>query len=75
MAVDNSRLHREAQQSAALRAAILAQITDGLAIADASGKISFINAAGRQILVFQAPPVTLTPKYRKPGAAKESCVR
>jgi len=50
MAVDNSRLHREAQQAAALRAAILAQISDGLAIADASGTISFINAAGRQIL-------------------------
>jgi len=50
MAVDNSRLHREAQQAAAIRAAILAQITDGLAIADTSGQISFINAAGRQIL-------------------------
>ncbi len=50
MAVDNSRLHREAQQAAAVRAAILAQITDGLAIADSSGTITFINAAGRQIL-------------------------
>lgn len=50
MVVDNSRLHREAQQAAAVRAAILAQITDGLAIADSSGTITFINAAGRQIL-------------------------
>ncbi|HEX6509333.1 MAG TPA: ATP-binding protein [Chloroflexota bacterium] len=50
VAVDNARLHREVQGAAIEREAILGQISDGLIIADASGTITFMNAAAQILL-------------------------
>lgn len=49
LAVDNARLYSEAQQSAAERAAILAQMTDAIIICDPEGKVIFVNDAARAL--------------------------
>jgi signal transduction histidine kinase/GAF domain-containing protein len=49
LAVDNARLYREAHRTAAERAAILGQMADGVAIADAEGTVKFVNEAGHRI--------------------------
>ncbi len=69
LAVDNARLHREAQQAlereqvaraeaeklAAERTTILAKITDGVVIADPSGRAVYLNEAARRLLQVAAP--------------------
>jgi PAS domain S-box-containing protein len=56
-AIDNARLfeaeraaHANAEKLAAERAAMLAQITDGVVIADRAGEIQFVNAVARRLL-------------------------
>lgn len=50
LAVDNARLYREAQRRAAEQSAIVAQLADGVVIADAEEAIVFSNAAARRLL-------------------------
>lgn len=45
LAVDNARLYAESQRVAAQQAAMMAQMVDGVAIADASGRIIYLNDA------------------------------
>jgi PAS domain S-box-containing protein len=73
LAVDNTRLYREAQEGLtreqALRAAaeklaaeqdaILRQITDGVVIADGTGRITFVNDAARRHFGFENLGVTI----------------
>jgi PAS domain S-box-containing protein len=47
------RSRRQVEATAAERSAILTQIADGVALADAEGRISFVNQAGQRILGMQ----------------------
>ena len=49
LAVDNSLLYWDAQRSAAERAAVLGQITEGIMTADTAGRTTFINEAGKRL--------------------------
>lgn len=69
LAVDNARLYRETQRAlereqaaraeaeklAAERATILGKITDGVVIADPSGRVIYLNDAARQLLQIASP--------------------
>ncbi len=69
LAVDNARLHRETQQAlereqaaraeaeklAAERTTILGKITDGVVIADPSGRAIYLNETARQLLQIASP--------------------
>jgi PAS domain S-box-containing protein len=44
------RARRQVEATAAERSAIVTQIADGVAVADAEGRISFVNQAGQRIL-------------------------
>ncbi|MDB5059057.1 MAG: Two-component hybrid sensor and regulator [Chloroflexi bacterium] len=73
VAVDNTRLYREAQEGlireqalrtaaeklAAEQEAILRQITDGVVIADGAGRITFVNEAARSHFGFETLGVTI----------------
>jgi PAS domain S-box-containing protein len=45
LAIENSRLYSETRRVAAEREAMLSQLAEGLAIADASGRVTYVNAA------------------------------
>jgi PAS domain S-box-containing protein len=49
-ATDEVRARRHVEATAAERSAILTQIADGVVLADAEGRISFVNQAGQRIL-------------------------
>jgi PAS domain S-box-containing protein len=73
LAVDNTRLYREAQAGftreqalrtaaeklAAEQEAILRQIVDGVVIADEAGRITFVNEAARRAFGFETLGVTI----------------
>ncbi|MGH2448452.1 MAG: ATP-binding protein [Chloroflexota bacterium] len=50
LAVDNAHLYTEAQRVAAERSSILTQMADGVAIADATGRVTFVNESAARLV-------------------------